>query len=309
MSSVVKVGIIGMSEGNGHPYSFSSIINGYSDEGLAKSGWDGIYNYVRIRDRSEFGIQNLKITHAWTQDKEQTKKLCDSAFIEKTPDNYEEMIGEVDAVIIARDDFENHKKMAQPFLDAGLSVFLDKPLAMDPEELSYFKPFLEEGKLMSCSGLRFAKELDEVRGNLNSYGELKLIRGTVLFSWEKYGVHMVEAVMGLLNTDPETVLALDTEFRSVIITMSDGLKVEINTMGNVPKIFRVDVMGEKLISTHEVVDNFSMFRRALWHFAEMINTQKPVISPQKTLNIMKVLIAGNLSARNNKEVKLTDIQI
>jgi hypothetical protein len=309
MSSIVKVGMIGVSEGNGHPYSFSSIINGYSDEGLAKSGWDGIYNYVRIRDRSEFGIQNLRITHVWTQDKEQTKKLCDSAFIEKTPDHYEEMIGEIDAVIIARDDFENHKKMAQPFLDAGLPVFLDKPLALDPEELAYFKPFLEKGKLMSCSGLRYAKELDEVRGNLKSYGHLKLIRGTVLFSWEKYGLHMVEAVMSLLDSVPVKVFTLDADFRSVIITMSDGVKVEINAMGNVPKIFRVDVMGEKLISTHEVSDNFSMFRRTLWHFAEMINTKRAVIPWQNTLNMMKILIAGNISAQSGKEIKLTDITI
>jgi len=29
---MLKLGVIGMSEGNGHPYSWSAIINGQSDE-------------------------------------------------------------------------------------------------------------------------------------------------------------------------------------------------------------------------------------------------------------------------------------
>ena len=38
---VKSIGIIGLSEGNGHPFSYSSIINGYSPEGLAASGLAG----------------------------------------------------------------------------------------------------------------------------------------------------------------------------------------------------------------------------------------------------------------------------
>ncbi len=36
-----SIGIIGVSEGNGHPFSYSSIINGYSPEGLAALRLDG----------------------------------------------------------------------------------------------------------------------------------------------------------------------------------------------------------------------------------------------------------------------------
>jgi glycine/D-amino acid oxidase-like deaminating enzyme len=64
--AVTRVGILGVSEGNGHPFSFSAIINGYDDAGLAASGWPGIYDYVRRRDASEFGIGELQVTHAWT---------------------------------------------------------------------------------------------------------------------------------------------------------------------------------------------------------------------------------------------------
>lgn len=62
----IKVGMVGMSEGDGHPFSFSAIINGYDDEGMARSGWEVIYDYVRKRHASEFGFDGVQVTHAWT---------------------------------------------------------------------------------------------------------------------------------------------------------------------------------------------------------------------------------------------------
>ena len=44
---VINTGIIGLSEGNGHPFSFSAIINGYDKIELKKSGWKVIYDYLQ----------------------------------------------------------------------------------------------------------------------------------------------------------------------------------------------------------------------------------------------------------------------
>ena len=101
-----SIGIIGLSEGNGHPFSYGSIINGYSPEGLAASGWPGIYEYVRRRHESEFGLDGWTITHAWTQDPEFTKRLCAACRIPHSVGDYRELLGAVDAVIIARDDYQ-----------------------------------------------------------------------------------------------------------------------------------------------------------------------------------------------------------
>ena len=175
-----------MSEGNGHPFSFSAIVNGYSEPDLAASGWPMIHDYVRRRDRSEFGIDGLRVTHAWTQDDRTTELLCRACLIEHAVSEPGEMIGRVDAVIIARDDYESHCAMAVPFLEAGLSVFVDKPLALDAHELKSLIPYLESGRLMSCSAMRYALELDGVRAGLKEYGDMKLVRGAIVSSWEKY---------------------------------------------------------------------------------------------------------------------------
>ena len=183
---VKKIGIIGLSEGNGHPFSYSSIINGYSDEGLADAGWPGIYAYVRRRHASEFGIDGWKVTHAWTQFPESTKKLCAACRIPNGVKDYHELLGQVDAVIVARDDYQTHFEISKPFLEAGLPVFIDKPLSVDLSELRHYRPYLEKGQLMSCSGMRYSRELDEPRADLAAYGRIKLIRGSIVLTRKQF---------------------------------------------------------------------------------------------------------------------------
>jgi len=301
--------MIGLSEGNGHPFSYSAIINGYSDAALAASGWQVIYDYVTLRDASEFGIEGLQVTHAWTQDPRLTDKLCKACLIPDAVSRKEELIGKVDAVIIARDDYERHFEMAMPFLDAGLHVFVDKPLSLDPRELKELRPFLQNDRLMSCSAMRYARELDEPRARLAGYGTVKLIRGTILNSWEKYGVHLLEAILALRKSRPLFVTALDASHTSIAVHMEDGSLIQIDSLGESPKTFRVDIWGAKAVSSHEITDNFSMFRRMLWHFARLLRTGKTSIDPQETIDIMRLLIAGNIAHSEKRRVNLDEIRI
>jgi predicted dehydrogenase len=301
--------MIGISDGNGHPFSFSAIINGYDDAGLADSGWPGIYAYVRRRDTSEFGIGGLSITHAWTQDEVVTRKLCRAGRIANAVSRPEEMLGEVDAVIIARDAQEAHLELARPFLDAGASVFIDKPLSLEPSDLRFFRPYLEAGKLMSCSGMRYARELDEVRATIEDYGALTLVRGAVVLSWEKYGIHLIDALFGLTAARPVSVVALDAPHASMAVAMDDGSLLQLDALGDVPPTFRFDIWGKNRASSHDVTDNFSMFRRMLWQFAEMIRIGRPVVPVEDTLDAMRLLIAGGIARQSGRTVLLSELAL
>lgn len=304
-----SIGIIGLSEGNGHPFSFGSIINGYSPEGLAGSGWPGIYDYVRRRHASEFGMGDWKITHAWTQDPEITKKLCAACCIEYGVDHYREFLGHVDAVIIARDDFENHLEISRPFLEANLPVFIDKPLSVDQTELGFYKPFLEKGRLMSCSGMRYARELDEARAELPSFGKLKLIRGAIVLSWEKYGVHLLDAVFGMISDRPVAVQMLTSDHTSVAIRLDSGALFQIDALGDSARAFHIEIFGTQRNGSYDITDNFSMFRRTLWEFFESVRTGQSAIPVEHTLETMRVLIAGRISKKEKREVALDEIAL
>jgi len=306
---VGSIGIIGVSEGNGHPFSYSAIVNGYSQEGLANSGWSGIYDYVRRRHASEFGLGGWKVTHAWTQEPETTRKLCEACLIETAVDDYHEFLGKVDAVIVARDDFESHFEMAIPFLKAGMPVFVDKPLSLDVGQLRELKPYLESGQLMSCSGMRYARELDEPRSNFASYGKIKLMRGTIVLSWEKYGVHMLDAVLGMPTPRPVAVRMLPVGHASAVIRFEDESLLQIDALGDAARSFHVEMFGTERNGAFDITDNFSMFRRMLWEFTTSISSGKPAIPAERTLEIMRVLIAGRTSCKESREVRLDEIAI
>ena len=66
---MIKIGVIGTSDGNGHPYSWSAIINGdYNENIMAKCGFAGIPIYL-AENRDSLGIDGSKVTHVWTQER------------------------------------------------------------------------------------------------------------------------------------------------------------------------------------------------------------------------------------------------
>ena len=179
-----------------------------------------------------------------------------------------------------------------PFLEAGLPVFVDKPLSLDISELCAFKPYLETGQLMSCSGMRYARELDEPRADLAAYGRLKLIRGAIVSSWEKYGVHLLEAILAMTPARPVSVRMLPAEHASAVVRLDDGVLIQIDALGECARTFHVEIFGTQRNGAFDITDNFSMFRRMLWEFAESIRTGRPAIPAEQTLEIMRVLDRG-----------------
>ncbi len=305
----IRLGIIGLSEGNGHPYSFSAIINGYDKEAMKASGWIGIFDYLEIKDESDFLHDMAEVTHVWTQSHEESMKIAKASKIGTICKDRDEMIGEVDAVIIARDDYEQHYEMAKPFLEAGMKVFVDKPLSLDINELQYFKPYLENGQLMSCSGLRYAKELDEIRIWLKEEKDLKLIRTSVLLTWEKYGIHMLDAIFGMIDFNVKAVYAIEGKHTSVMLRTEDDVIMHIDALGQTAKTFEMSVWSNSRREAIEISDNFTAFKRTMYYFIKMVKSGQPQIESTLTLSIMKVLIAANLSINEKREVLLDEITI
>ena len=309
MVDPIKLGMIGINEGNGHPFSFSAIINGYDPEAMKNSGWDVIYNYLITRDPAEFGFDNVQVTHAWTQDAEQTKKLARASLIPHPVADVEEMLDEVDGVIIARDDYETHYPLAKAFLERGKFVFIDKPLSLDVAELRFFRKYLQDGKLMSCAGGRYAKELDELRAEIGSFGEMKLIRGTVVNSLEKYGIHMLDGIFGVTGFQVKSVSCVQSKHTSMMIRNTDGSLIYIDALGRSTKTLQFDFWSDQKRFHAEANDNFSMFRRLLADFVKMIRTGKPTIEPDLVIKTMSVLMAANLSRDENRVVDIDEITI
>jgi predicted dehydrogenase len=211
--------------------------------------------------------------------------------------------------LLLRDDFERHAEMALPFLEEGTPVFVDKPLALDDADLDRFRPHLESGRLVSTSGMRFARELDGPRTNLAGYGDVTVARGTVVNDWEHYGVHMLDAIYGVLDQRPVAVSAYDVPHDAFAVELDGGTLVEIDALGEAPFTFDVALYGSEAHSTHQLRDNFTAFRRTLWAFLETVRTGDPVVDPEDTLDVMRTLAAGRWARETGEDVAVDDLGI
>lgn len=289
---VMKWGILGFSEGNGHPFSFSAIVNGYDREAFAQAGWPVILSYLEAQPRGQIGLPGIQITAAWGSCPDTTDRLCAACYIPAAMSDPEEMLGKVDAVIIARDDWECHAKLALPFLRAGLPVFIDKPLSLDEAEIAAFEPYLRRGQLLSGSGMRYAKELDELRQVAAGSFACRHINATVLNGLTHYGIHLLEAIAGLGFPPIQSVRRLAANHEAFHLTLKGGLTISLDCLGAVGKTFHLSFFGATEHRHFDLHDNFSAFRRLLEHFATMVRTGHPPFPPEETLHLMEVLRIG-----------------
>jgi predicted dehydrogenase len=297
-SDMLKLGVIGMSEGNGHPYSWSAIVNGqYNEKEMANCGYAGIPVYLAA-NRDTLGIEGAKVTHVWTQERKISEHIAKACLIETVVDNLEDMIGKVDAVMLTRDDPENHVAMAKPFLDANVPLFIDKPLAITTNDLEYFKQHALAGKLlMSCSSMRYATESQSVKAEMAALGKIELVTAIGKKDWAKYGVHMLEGLFALLG-DPKaaSVRHISSSHKDIVsIEFENGILATVHLFYDITPTFQISIFGQNGWRLIEYKNWYAMFRNNIIEFVRSVQQGRSRLEFSKTENIIRTLIAGKES--------------
>lgn len=299
----IILGIIGYNEGNGHPYSFSAIINGYDQEKINSSPYPVIGDYLSKRDASEFGVHNFSVEYIWTPFREISEEISECCYIKNVANHYSDFIDKVDGIIIARDDADSHKEIAKPFLEKGKFVFIDKPLASNIEDLNFFIPYLKNGQLMSCSGFRFHPQNIDKKFIENQKDKIVYATAVTTIDWNKYGIHMLEAIQPLMGAPIKSVHNIgvnNVDF--VYIEYSNGKKASIfkenSIRGFSAKFFTNDASHFDLVLN----DNFTYFRNLLFEFYNFIIKGETSYSTEETINLIKALIASK-DSKESSEIK------
>lgn len=200
----IHVAMLGMVEGNGHPYSWSAIFNGYDPEEMAKSPFPVILDYLNKEPKHTLRIPNVRVTHIWADNQADAEHVARASLIPNVVERAEDVIGKVDAVIIATDKGSEHVQRCRPFVEAGLPIFVDKPLVENEVDLGTFCQWVNEGApIMSSSCMRYCKEYMPYRASTHELGEIRYASITTLKSWERYGIHALEGIyciLCILNT-------------------------------------------------------------------------------------------------------------
>ena len=275
----IRLGIIGLSPGNGHPYSWSAICNGYNSLVMQDCGFPTIPEYLSKQNWPEAKIDGVQVTHVWTQDRGLSEHIASASLIPYVVDKPEQMLPYIDGLLLARDDAINHQSLVAPFLRAGVPVYIDKPIALNLsafDELHSLQVY--PGQIFSCSALRFSPEFQVSEGELSRIGPLQLVTGTIPKYWATYSIHLIDPLLNILGPMQSPKVLFDK-------TLSDngrimGLKfgeggpqVILTTLGGLcqgPAELRFH--GRSGWISLEFHDSFTAFRAALSHFIEGIGS-------------------------------------
>lgn len=291
----LRLAMLGMIEGNGHPYSWSAIINGYDPAAMAACPYAAIPGYLGRQPLEDVRIPGARVTHIWTDDPADAPKVAAASRIKNVVARAEDVIGQVDAVIIATDDGTDHVRRARPFIEAGLPVFIDKPMATELDELRQFLKWHSQGKIMlSTSGMRYAPEMRLSEEQQAHLGDLRWITSFTCKTWERYGIHALEAVEPLLGRGFQTVQAHASGRGDVMhITHTTGISLTIGALHDAYGSFgTVHLYGTGGDLSLKLKDTYHAFRGQLAAFIDMLRTGRPPLPFEETAELMAVIIAG-----------------
>jgi predicted dehydrogenase len=288
---VISLGLVGVN--TSHADAFSRIFNGDAEHPVR--------------------IDTARITHIWGRDDdERVQQLAAAHEIGTIVTEPNEMIGNVDGALII-DDTEGgatHAELAIPFIEAGVPVFIDKPMTTDYADAVGLFDLAEQYNtpILSCSALRFPVELEELRGKIEACGKLSSILTVGPEEWFYYGVHAVE-LLGAVTMDRPIAVhrhALDQKDVAVV-EYETGTVAVVETLRDAGYLFHCSVFGENGHVSFDVNDAMGFYSNEMREFVQMVETKQPPLTREQTLDVMAILHAGNRSAETGQRVLISDI--
>ena len=305
----LRFAMLGMIEGNGHPYSWSAIVNGYDPKEMASCPYPTIPVYLGNQPLASVKVPHAQVTHIWTDKLDEARLVAKASLIPNVVERPEDVIGQVDGVFISTDDGYEHVRRARPFVEAGIPVFIDKPLAISVKDLQTFIDWEKKGcPILSSSGARYMQGLDNWDTDRAQYGEIRWIASGSTKYWENYGIHAVQPLYRILGPGFTSVRMESQDAKRSIGYLRHKSGVEVI----VPIIYDggggIIITGTKSQGAIKGGDTYVAFRRQMVAFVDFVRSGVKPYPFSETIELMAVLIAGLRSReQGSRRVEVSEI--
>lgn len=296
-SNDLKLGIIGLD--TSHAVAFTKILNDP----------DNPHHVKGAKVVAAFKGGSPDIPSSRDRVDRYTKTLVEDFGVKLYP-TIEAMCGKVDAVLLESVDGRPHLKQAKPVIEAGLPLFIDKPVAGSLKDAIAIFDLVQKRKvpMFTSSSLRFAKGTLAVREG--SIGKVTYCETHSPCSLEPhhpdlfwYGIHGVESLFTVLGPGCISVRRGKTEDGKIKVTGKwTGDRTGVYREG---KGFGGKAVGSKGESEVGKFDGYPPLIREIVTF---LKTGDAPVTPEESIAIYAFMEAADESKRRGgEEVSLEEV--
>ena len=140
-------------------------------------------------------MTGMVMTHVWDMDREAAEQFTQDYKGVEVVDNYWDMVGKVDGIILSDFDSCLHfKELVKPYLEAGVPIFINRPFALNLADAQEMIDLAKKHNtpIMSGSSFEFAPEVEKIKEEVAA---VEPVRGfTAANSMSDYATHGIHGV-------------------------------------------------------------------------------------------------------------------
>ena len=190
---MVDVGLIGYTPLNGHPYSFGCIINGFN-KNIKINDYPQIESYLRENLHHGNGIDGINCRYIYCEDYNYSKKIA--SVIGANPINkISDFPKNLDLILVLCDYSSWRTKLIKKLIK-NYVLYVDKPLIKDKKDLTFFKNFINNRRIMSSSMFIHQPNIEKIT-NISDLIKIKVIYSGI---WDNYSSHATDPISKVLSS-------------------------------------------------------------------------------------------------------------
>lgn len=228
-----------------------------------------------------------------------------------------EMAKHIDIAFIQSCNWDRHIELSMPFIEAGVPVFIDKPLVGNLKDCKTLEKLAEEGKvILGTSAMRYTYERDSFFAVPEEQrGKILHVSTMVGVDEFNYAIHSIESILGFLKGDTAV------SCRHIGSSMVDDVPTDsyhVRFASGATACYHICLKGWQpstaLVMTQKTsfaykLDVNKLYEAMLKHVCAWLEgKENDLVSVADMTMGVKIMLAGKKSKENGgKEILLSDL--
>lgn len=255
---------------------------------------------------------DIEFVGVYSDDAEAANKLAEEfgVYVMKS---YDEFVGKVDGIIVTARHGDNHLKYAKPYMEAGIPMFIDKPITCTEADALELKALAQKYNVRLSGGsvLKLAEGIEKHKANIaaGEYGQLYggFFRAPINMQNEYgnfyfYSQHLVSMMCEVFGLYPNSVFAVNNNNKVTCIVRYDAYDVSLQFIDGNYDYF-ASVSAEKGLFT-EKLTTAGTFYKEFAEYYDILTGKPQSISYDDFIAQVFILNALDRSLKSGKEEKV-----